>query len=99
MANGNETNGKQNGKTAVDYVRISAQYIVYLILAVMFWMWQDLSHKQDVTAEKVQTMSVSLAVHQAASVKAERTEQAVEEMERRVTILETKIRQHRDRND
>ena len=83
--------GATHKKTALDYVRLSPQYVIYVVLIVMFWMWTDISEKTDVLEDKIQNVQVTLAVQQTSYVALGRLIEKVEKLEVENAIMTTTI--------
>ena len=87
-----------NGKRLNDYVRFSVPYLMYVILALMFLMWNDLSGKQATMKMEVQEVKTAIAVHQAGSGVALGMVDKVGELVERVTIMEATLGHHREKS-
>jgi len=87
-----------NGKRINDYVRFSVPYLLYVILALMFLMWNDLSGKQATMKMEVQEVKTAIAVHQAGSTWMTKMADQVLRLTERTTAMEAKMESHREKS-
>jgi len=82
-------------KSTLDYIKMSPQYIIYIVLIMMFWMWTDMSKKYDTLADKIQNVQVTLAIQQTSSVAVGRLIEKVDVLEGQTAYLKATVENHR----